>query len=149
MAKFSVARVPYYIFAAAFCGAAFVVEWLLNDDSTGAESLFHLGLTVAYGLLGIWSLAYIFIAKHGDDDEVGVDVAGLPMGKGYFYLGLLVGAIYRAVTGLIVNTKATGIESSYGKIWLVAAIVLSLFTWANYRSFQAKSEPVKTTPRRA
>jgi len=79
------------------------------------------------------------IAKHGDDDEVGVEIAGLPAGKGLFYVALIIGAVYRAVVGLATNTFSSGVESSYGKLWLIAAIVLAVMTFFNYKSFQAKT----------
>lgn len=150
MAKFSLARVPFYIFAVVFCCAAAMVESILNDSHSAATegvtggllSLTHLILMVLYGAWAVWSVVYLFVVRAGTDDDVGVDVGGVPAGKKLYYTGLLVGAAYRAVTGLSVNTYADSFESFYGKAWLIAALVLAGWTWANYRSFTAKTAKV-------
>jgi hypothetical protein len=33
------------------------------------------------------------------------------------------------------NHSGTGAESIYGVIWLLAGVVIALFTWVNYRSY--------------
>lgn len=138
MAKLSMARVPYYVAVAVFCGFSAIAASFMNDDATGIESDFYLILTAAFGLLAAWAVYYLFTVQHGSGDEVGVEVAGLPAGKNVFYLGVLGTAAYRAFVGYQMNHNLTGIDSFYGKVWLLAALVIALFTWSNYRSFQAK-----------
>lgn len=81
MAKFSLARVPYYIAVAVFCGLSAIAASFMNDAAIGIESDLYLGLTAVFGLLAAWAVYYLFVVDSGTDDEVGVEIAGIPAGK--------------------------------------------------------------------
>jgi hypothetical protein len=137
MAKFSLARVPYYIAVAVYMGFVGVICWWNNTTSSGTESDVWLGLLVATAGLGLASVFYLFTAQHGDDDEVGVDIAGLQIGKPVYYLGVIAIAVWRAVEGYLINHNTTGIASNWGIIWLLSSLGILVFTYANYKSYQA------------
>jgi hypothetical protein len=139
MAKFSLARMPYYIFVIAFCAVTAIVESFKNDNAVGIESILHLALMLFYAALACGAAWYLFTVRANLDDEVGIEAAGIPVSKGVFYIAILVGAVYRGMEGFVLNTYSTGGESFWGKIWAVAAIVLVIFTWANYKSFAARN----------
>jgi hypothetical protein len=138
MAKFSLARVPYYIAVAIFMSFVAIISYINNTLNTGFESdLYLAALAVSIGL-GAVSVLYVFISKSGDDDEVGVEVAGLPFGKKYYYLAVLAIAGWRIIVGYQMNHNGTGIQSTYGIAWIITAIGIAGFTWANYRSYMAR-----------
>lgn len=139
MAKFSLARVPYYIAVAIFMGLVAIVSYVNNTKATGLESDFYLAAMVISAALAGISLVYLFMSQAGEDDEVGVTVGGLPFGKAYYYLGVLGVAVWRVIVGYQMNHHATGVGSTYGILWLIAGVGIALFTWANYRSFVSKN----------
>jgi hypothetical protein len=96
MAKFSLARQPYYIAVAIFCGFAFLISMFNNSVETGVLSDVYLGLMALTGGLAALSLFYLVYSSVGDD-EVDVEVAGLPIGKGYYYLAVLGVCAWRVV----------------------------------------------------
>lgn len=138
MAKFSLARVPYYIAVAIFMCFVAVISYINNTLVTGIESDLYLAALVVSAGLGAISVFYVFISQSGDD-EVGVEVAGLPFGKQYYYLAVLAIAAWRIIAGYQMNHSATGIASTYGIVWLLAGVGIAGFTWANYRSYVAKN----------
>lgn len=142
MAKFSLARVPYYIAVAIFMGLVALVSYVNNTTSTGLMSDAHLAMLVVTGCLTCLSIFYAFRAQSGDDDDADAEIAGLPVGKVYYYYAVLAIAAWRAVVGYQLNHNAVGIESTYGILWIGGSVALALFTWANYRSYTKKIAPV-------
>lgn len=141
MAKFSLARVPYYCSVAVFMVFVALISFINNTTSTGIASDFHLAIiAISLGLTGL-SVFYAFRARSGDDDDADAEIAGLPFGKLYYYYAVLAVAAWRAISGYLSNHNATGIESTYGIIWIFAAVAIALFTWANYRTYTAKMVP--------
>jgi hypothetical protein len=138
MAKFSIARVPYYIAVAVFMGIVAFVSYVQNTLSTGIMSDVYLAVMAAAISLSLLSVNYMFFAKDGNDDEVDTEVAGLPISKSYYYIGVLGISAWRAVVGYQLNHSGTGIESTYGVVWIFTAVVLGVFTWANYKSYSKK-----------
>lgn len=139
MAKFSLARVPYYISVIIFMGLVAIVSYVNNTKATGLASDFYLAMMViSAGLAGI-SVIYLLMSQAGEDDEVGVQVAGLQFGKVYYYIAVLAVAVWRIIVGYQMNHHATGVGSTYGILWLLAGIAIALFTWANYRSYVVKN----------
>jgi hypothetical protein len=139
MAKFSLARVPYYIAVAVFMALVAIVSYVNNTKSTGLASDFYLIAMIVSAALGAISVVYLFMSQAGEDDEVGVMVGSLPFGKAYYYLGVLAIAVWRIIVGFVMNHHATGVASTYGVFWLLAGVGIALFTWANYRSYSAKN----------
>jgi hypothetical protein len=135
MAKFSIARVPYYIAVAVFMGIVAFVSYINNTLHTGIESDIYLGIMVVAGSLSLLSVNYMLFAKDGNDDEVDTEVAGLPVSKSYYYLGVLAISAWRAVVGYQLNHSGVGIQSTYGIIWILSSVAVALFTWANYKSY--------------
>ncbi len=141
MPKFHAARQPFYACAIAYCILAGIVFWFKNDAATGLESLYWLAVDIVYLGLALWSGVYFYITAFGDD-EADTEFAGVPVSKKAYYVLLMLAAAYRAVDGLIINTSSTGIESTYGKLWLFASLALGVFTFANYLSYTKKRAPV-------
>lgn len=139
MAKFSLARVPYYIAVAIFMALVAIVSYVNNTKVTGIESDFYLVVMVISACLAGISVIYLFMSQAGEDDEVGVMIGSLPFGKVYYYVAVIVIAIWRIIVGYQMNHHSTGIESTYGILWLIAGVAITLFTWANYRSYVAKN----------
>jgi hypothetical protein len=138
MAKFSLARVPYYISVIAFMICVALVSFWNNTKSRGLASDFYLVMMVLAIILALASAYYLFAAQSGDDDEVGIEVAGVGIGKQIYYGGVLLMATWRVIAGFGLNHSGVGISSTYGMIWLFAGLAIGLFTYANYRSYRTK-----------
>ena len=139
MARFSLARVPYYSAVAVFMALVAIVSFVNNTKTTGLASDFYLVAMVVSGAMCAVSLLYLFMSRAGEDDEVGVMVAGLPFGKVYYYIAVLAIAVWRGIVGYMMNHHAVGVGSTWGILWLLAGVGIALFTWANYRSYVAKN----------
>jgi hypothetical protein len=138
VASFSVARVPYYIAVAIFSALAALTAYWNNTLETGVLSDIYLAVLVASLCLCGASVLYMFTAKSGANDEVDLEVAGLQVGKNVYYIGVIVLALYRLGAGYVENHSGTGMQSTWGVMWLIASIGILLFTYANYRSYTAK-----------
>lgn len=150
MSSFSLARVPYYICVAIFCGLTALVCFWNNATAVGVISDLYLAAMIVSGCLAGASVLFMVIAKAGDDDEAGLEVAGVPIGKQAYYVGVLVIALWRIIAGYQMNHLYTGIHAVYGVLWLLAGIGVAIFTYANYKSLYARtaSKPLgKTSPR--
>ena len=139
MAKFSLARVPYYIAVIVFMALVAVVSYINNTVAVGIMSDVYLAVMLVAGSLIALSVNYMLFAKSGSNDEVDTEIAGLPVSKKYYYLAILAVAVWRAVVGYQLNHSATGIESTYGILWIVGGAAISLFTFANYRSLTQRA----------
>lgn len=144
MAKFSLARQPYYVAVIFFMLCSAFECYIGNTTSMGVMSDVFLGMLVISLALAGLAAVYLNILKVGGNDEADAEVAGLPVGKSVFYVGILLMCAWRAITGYQWNHNFTGIASTYGMLWLLASIALAAFTFANYRSFAATRA---TTPR--
>ena len=141
MPGFSIARVPYYIAVIVYMGFVAFVAYVGNTVSTGVASDFYLAILLLAAVLAGLSVMYVLHAKAGGDDEVDTEVAGLPVAKNWYYLGVLAMAAFHGFEGYKLNHDTTGISSTYGILWLLASLALALLTWANYRSYRAKRAP--------
>lgn len=130
-----VTRGPYYLCAAVYSGLAAFVYFIQNQIVTGTASDLYLALFVASCILCLASVLYFFTGMSGGDEEADIDVAGLPFGKLYWYLGMLALVVLRIIGGYQTNHSSTGIASIWGAVWMVASIGIGLFTYANYRSY--------------
>jgi hypothetical protein len=139
MASSSVARVPYYISVAIFSFLAALVSFYNNTVETGVLSDLYLLLMVASIALGGASVVYAITAQSGSDDEVDLEVAGLQFGKTYYYGGVIALAIYRLAAGYHENHTGTGLQSVWGILWLLGSLGILVFTYANYKSYTAKT----------
>lgn len=139
MAKFSVARVPYYIFVMVYMVVVGFVSYIQNTFAVGVMSDLYLVAMIAAASVGLLSLNYMVFAKDGNDDEVDTEVVGLTVSKKYYYLVVLAIAVWRGFEGYQMNHHGRGLESTWGIIWLVASVALGGFTWANYKSLTSRS----------
>ena len=139
MAGFSIARVPYYITVTVYMAFVAFVSYINNTVSQGIESDFFLAVLLLSIGLCVASVIYMVRSQNGEDDEVAIAVAGLPFGKTYYYLAILGVCAWRGFEGYGMNHTGTGIASTWGLVWIVASAAVALFTWANYKSFQAKT----------
>lgn len=138
MASFSLARVPYYIAVAVFTGLSALVAYYNNTTVTGITSDIYLLVMVASVVLCGASILYLFTARGGHDDEVDLHVAGLQFGKSFYYFGVIALALYRIAVGYVENHAGTGLQSTWGILWLLSGIGILAFTYANYKSYAAK-----------
>jgi hypothetical protein len=137
MAKFSLARLPYYIAVTIFMGFVAFESFILNSTVVGYASDFYLAtMVVSIGLAAL-SVFYAMRADAGDDDEVDTEVAGLPVGKSWYYIAVLIICAWRVVIGYGLNHNETGLASIWGIIWVISGLGIALFTYANYRSYTA------------
>jgi hypothetical protein len=134
--KLTLERKPNYIAVAAFSGLAGLVAWNQNDNTTGTDSFFYLGVVVVCAVLAALSLIYLFKTTSELDD---VEAAGVTFSKSVYYIATLVLCVYRAAIGLAVNLTTTDrLASNYGKVWLLASLFVAGLTWVNWRSYLAE-----------
>ena len=142
--SFSIARVPYYISVTVYMAFVAVVSFIRNTMSTGIQSDFYLAAVALAVVLGVVSVIYMTRSQEGSNDDVTIDVAGLPFGKGYYYIAVLGVCVWRSIEGYDLNHNGTGAASMWGMVWLLASLAIAAFTWANYQSFKKAIPP--TTP---
>ena len=147
MAKFSMARHPYYIVVAVYMGFVAVTALGLNTTSSGTLSDVYLGVLIGVTFLACMSVFYLLRLDHNQDDDVDTEVAGLPFGKSQYYIGVLAIAGWRAVTGYQINHSETGLDSVWGLIWVLSSVAVVIFTYANYRSYTAAHPVAASAPR--
>ena len=136
MSSFSISRQPYYVGAAVYSGFSGFAAMVHNSIATGAESDFQLSVICLSVILGAMAVIYLAMSFEGQNDDSDVHFGGgVTLHKSWWYMGLLALAAYRIVEGYKHNHDATGIESVYGMVWIVASLILGLFTWANYKSY--------------
>lgn len=140
MAKFSIARVPYYIAVMVYMAFAAFAAYIGNTVSTGIQSDLYLLILVVAVVLGGLSAIYMLHAKAGGNDEADAEVAGLPVGKAYYYAGILAMTVFHGIEGYRLNHSTTGIASIYGTAWIISSAGIALFTWANFKSYR-KAHP--------
>lgn len=138
MARFSIARAPYYGAVALFAAFASLVAFINNTQVQGFESDLYLLIFVAALGLCMASLAYLYTTRSGINDDVDLEVAGLQFGKTYYYGGVIVLALYRIAAGYHENHVGSGFQSVWGLLWLLSGLVILAFTYANYRSYTVK-----------
>ena len=134
----TLSRSVYYVVVIAFMVATFMVSLFANSSATGTQSDIYLGLMVVSALLAGLSVYYGTRADNHQDDDTDVNVSGLPVSKPAYYIGVLLIAAWRAVEGYQLNHSGTGIQSVYGVLWLLGAVLVLVLTWANFNSYRVK-----------
>ena len=145
MNKFSIARRPYYVTMIVYMGFVALIALINSTITHGFDSDFHLIVLLAALVLCGLSVMYMFTIDAGQDDEVNAEVAGLPISKTAYYIGILVVAAYRAYAGYEQNHSHEGARAFLGVVWVIASLAVALFTYANYKSFTTKNTVTKPT----
>ncbi len=130
---------PYYLILMVFDALAAITSLINNTMTVGTESDFYMILTALYTGLVAWSAAYLFHCSKGGDEDADMKMADLPLGKHWYYIATIVGCTYRGYAGYEMNHNGTGLESVYGMMWVLSAPFLWAYTWANYKSYVART----------
>ena len=139
MAKFSLGRLPYYVYASVVCAIATITLWIEATLVKGFLSDVLMLLMAGTAILTAWSIYYMISVKRNVDDDVGVEIAGLPAGKEYYYIGVAIVALMFFIFGYQTNHNSDGFwESSFGILCFFLGLGLLGLTYMNYKSFDTK-----------
>lgn len=134
----SLAKIPYYYFVIVFMAFVALLSVSNAASTTGFDADFYLGALLVSLVIVAASFYYLYAARQGVNDELDLQVGGISLGKKTYYVAVLVIAIWRLLAGYRLNHTAYGLGAIWGLLWIVAALVLSVFTYANYRVLRPK-----------
>ena len=130
-----VTRTVYYG-GTTFFSAVVAIICLFNSiaERNHMASIAYLVIMAASAIIAVASVMYMCRSQDGADDDVDLNVVGLPFGKRYFYLGMLGLAAWRVIEGFALVGGHFG-SALWGIIWIVAGLAVVGFSWSNFKSY--------------
>lgn len=138
---FSLAKVPYYYFVIVFMSFVAVLSLWDAGHTTGYVTDFYLVTLLASMVIAVASTYYVYAARHGTNDEFDINVGDVSLGKKSYYIIVLVIALWRMLAGYQLNHTAYGVDAIWGILWIIAGIILAVFTYVNYRVLRGSMPP--------
>jgi hypothetical protein len=127
----------YYIIVAIYMGLNAFIFFVQNSMVTGAMSDVYLAASIGAGFLSYAAVIYAILEDQGSN-TLNADCMlfpGVRLPKTIWYLGVLALIGVRGYFAYLSNHYASGAESVWGYVWIVASFILFLMTFPNAKTY--------------
>jgi hypothetical protein len=146
-------QAPYYLIMSIYLGVNAFLWFMLNQTVTGNMSDVYLVSSLVAGLTCASGIFYAFAEDDGNDTtsaDVMIPFIQLTIPKWFYYIASIVVMAARLWFGYQSNHNATGIESLWGYVWIVATLIVFFATLPNAKLyFKTRSVASKNRSRLA